>query len=347
MQEWIRTVCQMSDQGQHCVMALVLHQAGSTPRKAGARMIIKPDGEILGTIGGGLMEANVIENAKEVFDTQESVIKTFDMTSTIVDSMDMICGGRMEILIEYCAPDKEQLRLFNDLQHELAQHRKYLLLTELLPLSGNTWQVRRALIRKYGSISGAAVIPERLSAEIKANMTNMRNPVLKEIDEQRFFIEPHGAKGTVYLFGAGHVALQVANLAKNMDFQTVVMDDRREFANSDRFVTADEVIVLPSFEQALEGLEIDEDSYMVILTRGHSHDKTVLRQVLRTPAGYIGMIGSARKRDAIYKALQHEGVSTWELERVHSPIGLAIKAQTPEEIAVSIVAELIKKRASQ
>jgi len=347
MQEWISSVCQISDQGQPCVMTLVLHQAGSTPRKAGTRMIIKPDGEILGTIGGGLMEANVIENAKEVFNTQESVIKTYDMTSAIVDSMDMICGGRMEILIEYCAPDKELFRLFNDLQNELAQHRKCLLVTELLPLSGNTWQVRRALIRKYGSISGAAVIPARLNAEIKANMTNMRNPVLREIDEQRFFIEPHGAMGTVYLFGAGHVALQVANLAKNMDFQTVVMDDRREFANSDRFVTADEVIVLSSFEQALEGLEIDEDSYMVILTRGHSHDKTVLRQVLSTPAGYIGMIGSTRKRDAIYKALQYEGVSTRELERVHCPIGLAINAQTPEEIAVSIVAELIKKRASQ
>ncbi|MDM8541150.1 XdhC family protein [Desulfococcaceae bacterium HSG9] len=347
MQEQINTVCQMLKQGQPCVMALVLHQAGSAPRAAGARMLIKPDGKILGTIGGGIMEANVIEAAREVFDSQKSITKTFDMTSTIVDSADMICGGRMEILIEYCTPEKELLRLFNDLRHELDRYRKCLLVTELMPLSGNTWQVRRALIRKNESIYGDAVIPVHLNAEIKANMANMRNPVLREIDGQRFFVEPYANMGTVYLFGAGHVALEVANLAKNVDFQTVVMDDRREFANSDRFVTADEVIVRPSFEHALEGLEIDEDSYMVILTRGHSYDNTVLRQVLRTSAGYIGMIGSTRKRDTIYKALQNEGVSARELERVHCPIGLAIKAQTPEEIAVSVVAELIQSRASQ
>jgi len=346
MQQQISAVCQMANQGQPFVMALVLHQEGPTPREAGVRMIIKPDGDILGTIGGGLMEADVIKTARKIFDTRKSVIKSFDMTSANVDSIDMICGGRMEILIEYCAPDKELFQLFNDLRHELAQRRKCLLVTELQPLPGNTWQVRRALIRKNGQISGAAVISARLNAEIKANMTNMRNPVFREMDEQRFFIEPYAAMGTVYLFGAGHVALQVANLAQNVDFQTVVLDDRREFANSDRFVNANDVIVLASFEQALEGLEIDADSYMVILTRGHSHDKTVLRQVLRTPAGYIGMIGSVRKRDAIYKALQNEGVSEHELQRMHSPIGLAIKAQTPEEIAVSIVAELIQKRAA-
>ncbi len=177
-------------------------------------------------------------------------------------------------------------------------------------------------------------------------MTKLRNPILREIDDRRFLIEPHTAMGTLYLFGAGHVALQVANLAQNVHFQTIVLDDRQEFANSDRFVTAAEVKVLSSFEQALEGLEIDNDSYMVILTRGHSHDKTVLRQALGAPARYIGMIGSTRKRDAIYKALRNEGVTARELERVHCPIGLAIKAQTPEEIAVSIVAELIRKRAA-
>jgi len=347
MQKQISAIHQLVKQGQHFVMALVLHQAGPTPRKAGVRMAIKPDGEILGTIGGGLMEADVIETALKIFDTQENVIKIFDMTSAKVDSADMICGGRMEILLEYCTPGEELLRLFNDLKHELVRHRKCFLVTELSPLPGNTWQVRRALIRKNGSISGSAIIPTRLNSEIKANMARIRNPVLKEIEKQRFLVEPYAVMGTVYLFGAGHVALQVANLAKNVDFRTVVMDDRQEFANSDRFATADEVIVRPSFNQALKELRIDEDSFMVILTRGHNYDKTVLRQVLCTPAGYIGMIGSVRKRDAIYKALQNESVSAHELERVHCPIGLTIKAQTPEEIAVSIVAELIQKRASQ
>ena len=152
------------------------------------------------------------------------------------------------------------------------------------------------------------------------------------------------AAGTVYLFGAGHVSLQTAILAKRVGFETVVLDDRMEFANRCRFSDADDVRVLASFEQAFEGLEIHADSYLVILTRGHLHDKTVLQQALKTPAGYIGMIGSRKKRDAVYRALEKEGFSSADFEKVHCPIGLSIGAQSPEEIAVSIVAEMIHAR---
>ena len=346
MNKWITNVHRMLDQGQHLVMATVLSQTGSTPRTAGTRMIILPDGEILGTVGGGIIEAKVILTAREIFGIHDAVTRTFDMTSEITDNMDMICGGQMEILIEPCVPDEDTLQVLASLLHELAQRHKSVLVTELLASSAETCKVRRALIRNDGSVVGTAVIPDSLKTEIDTAMTRGLTPVLREIDTSRFFIEPHAAATTVYLFGAGHVSLQVAILAKNVHFQTVVLDDRHEFANHSRFVTADDVKVLPTFEQAVEGLEIDEDAYMVILTHGHSHDKTVLGQVLGTPAGYIGMIGSTRKRDAIYKALQNEGVSAGDLERVHCPIGLPIKAQTPEEIAVSIVAELIHARAA-
>ena len=130
-------------------------------------------------------------------------------------------------------------------------------------------------------------------------------------------------------------------------FQTVVLDDRQEFANRERFETADEVIVPSSFERAIDDLEINEQSYLVLVTRGHAHDKTLLRQALGTKAGYIGMIGSRRKRDAVYEALRKEGISPGEFDRVFSPIGLEIGAETPEEIAVSIVAELIRVRAAK
>jgi xanthine dehydrogenase accessory factor len=130
-----------------------------------------------------------------------------------------------------------------------------------------------------------------------------------------------------------------------MDFFTVVLDDRKEFANRQRFTDADEIVVLPSFETAFESHLFDPDSYIVIVTRGHSHDKTVLAQALQTNAGYIGMIGSRRKRNIIYRKLLDENFSQADIDRVHSPIGLKIGAETPEEIAVSIVAELIQKRA--
>lgn len=147
------------------------------------------------------------------------------------------------------------------------------------------------------------------------------------------------------MFGAGHVSRQVAKLAKMVEFRVVVLDDRETFANGERFPEADDIRVLAHFDQAFSGLAIDADSYLVILTRGHGHDQTVLAQALRTSAGYIGMIGSRAKRTAIYQALLKQGFSRADLDRVHSPIGVDIGAQTPEELGVSIVGELIYKRA--
>ncbi|MFW6373912.1 MAG: XdhC family protein, partial [Thermodesulfobacteriota bacterium] len=149
---------------------------------------------------------------------------------------------------------------------------------------------------------------------------------------------------TAFLFGAGHVSRQLAKLTQMVEFRTVVLDDRSEFANRDRFPGVDQVHVLDRFENTFSGLSTDSNSFIVILTRGHSHDRTVLAQALRTQAGYIGMIGSHRKRDTIYRSLRDEGFTTADLDRVHCPIGLDIGGETPEEIAVSIVAEMIEVR---
>jgi xanthine dehydrogenase accessory factor len=148
----------------------------------------------------------------------------------------------------------------------------------------------------------------------------------------------------LYVFGAGHVSRQIVPLAAHVGFKVVVTDDRQDFADAARFPAAREVLHLP-YEDVLSGFTVDEASYVVIVTRGHTHDKEVLAQALKTKAKYIGMIGSKRKRNIIYGKLLDEGFTEEDLRRVHSPIGLEIKAETPEEIAVSIVAELIQERA--
>jgi xanthine dehydrogenase accessory factor len=163
---------------------------------------------------------------------------------------------------------------------------------------------------------------------------------------QRFLIEAVRPGYSVVVFGAGHVSQQVVPLCENVGFQTIVLDDRPEYACQKRFTGQTEVVVLDSFDN-WNGLTIDAGSYIVILTRGHIHDKKVLAQALRTQAGYIGMIGSRRKRDKIYQALREEGFSQQDISRVYSPIGLDIGAETPAELAVSIVGELIKVRAAQ
>jgi xanthine dehydrogenase accessory factor len=134
-------------------------------------------------------------------------------------------------------------------------------------------------------------------------------------------------------------------MAAMVGFRISVCDDRQEFANRERFPEAHQIRILENFAQAFAGLAIGREDFVIILTRGHLHDKTVLAQALRTEAGYIGMIGSRKKRDAIYAALLKEGFDPADIDRVHSPIGLAIGAETPEEIAVSILAELIFVRA--
>ncbi|MGD9211980.1 MAG: XdhC family protein, partial [Desulfobacteraceae bacterium] len=158
-------------------------------------------------------------------------------------------------------------------------------------------------------------------------------------------IEPSARIKRVYLFGAGHVAQPTARFAAMVGFRVIVIDDRSNFANSERFPEAHDIRVIEDFEKVLSDLPINEDSFIVILTRGHFHDGTVLKQALKTNAGYIGMIGSRRKRDLIYDDLLNQGFSRDDFKRVHAPIGLSIGAETPEEIGMSIVAELIHKRA--
>ncbi len=166
--------------------------------------------------------------------------------------------------------------------------------------------------------------------------------------QHRNFLEDFpGCSGPVYIFGAGAVPQQLVPITVAAGFYTVVLDDQPDLANRDNFPLAHRVILLESFEQALSGLEINAQSYLVIATPEHRCDKTVLTQALRSQAGYIGMVCSRRDRNALYQTLVGEEFTLDELERVHSPIGLSIGARLPAEIAVSIAAELIKVRAER
>jgi len=159
------------------------------------------------------------------------------------------------------------------------------------------------------------------------------------------FIEPILTTPTLFIFGGGHISLPLAKTAKLLGFKIAVIDDRAEFANTERFPEA-EMVLADDFTKAFSKLKIDKTSYIVIVTRGHQHDELVLDMALGTPAKYIGMIGSKTKVKATYSHLLAKGVPKEKLDSVHSPIGLEIGAQTPEEIAVSILAEIVKVKRS-
>ena len=148
---------------------------------------------------------------------------------------------------------------------------------------------------------------------------------------------------TLYLFGGGHMSLPVAKIGKLLNFRVAVIDDREEFANPERFPEAD-IILAEDFEKVFAKLNIKKTGIIVVITREHKYDELVLEQALSTPAGYIGMLGSKTKNKTVFSNLLAKGIPQKQLDRVHAPIGLEINAKTPEEIAVSILAEIIKTR---
>jgi len=349
MSKLIQTACRLLEQGEDFVLATLIEQAGSSPRMVGAKMIIKSDGSIVETIGGGLLEAEVIKTAADVYKTTGAQIRDFDLSGVDVSSLDvMMCGGKVEVLIEHIAANPENSAVFQGFLKTLEERRKGFLVTPLGAAKDQEKEgIQRCLVTEDGAVQGPFSYPREWLDTLIQAASKEKWPVVHTIEGNRFLVEPSFAPATLYVLGAGHVGQQVATLAQMNHFRTVIIDDREEFANRERFPTADEILVISSFDDAFPGRRIDSQSYVVIVTRGHRHDKTVLEQALRTEAGYIGMIGSRRKRDAVYKALLEEGFTREDLNRVYSPVGLDIGADTPQEIAVSIVSELIKVRADR
>jgi xanthine dehydrogenase accessory factor len=305
-------------------------------------MIVTADGRGIGTIGGGLLEAGAMSRALELIRLGQSARMPFDLSHDAVDSMDMICGGQAEVLLDCVLPTPMNRTVFDRWQRMLDEREKGCLLTSVIGTEDKVDAVAHCLVTKAGGIIGDFPLPDVERGKVLAMAAESSAVRTLAFDGAFVVAEPTQRACTVYIFGAGHVALSTAELAAMVGFRVSVADDREEYANRERFLGASEIRVLEDFDHAFSGLSISEDDFVVILTRGHLHDKTVLVQALRTNAGYIGMIGSRRKRDAIYGALFKEGFSQGDIDRVHSPIGLSIGAETPEEIAVSIVAEMIQ-----
>jgi xanthine dehydrogenase accessory factor len=343
----IQTICSALERGEEVVLATVLSKSGSAPCLAGSKMVVHGDETSVGTVGGGVLEAEAQKRAGEVFLSGYSQIFTFDLSGRDAASMSMICGGRVEIFVELINTDPVNLEVFRTLGEVLQTGEKCFLVSDLGEMEDEIRRIRRCLVREDGTVTGEFPHPEPWLATLAERAHRSTYPILTTVAERRFLIERCYTPSTAYIFGAGHVSQHVAELAGKVAFQTVVLDDREEFANRERFATADVVKVIDSFDDCLHGLEIDGDSYVVIVTRGHTHDRTVLQQALRTRAGYIGMLGSRKKSVEIRKALLAEGFGEEDVNRFTCPIGLKIGAETTAEIAVSIVAELIQARAAK
>lgn len=323
--------------GKSFVIATILEKSGSTPREAGTKMIIKDDMSIIGTIGGGIFEAFTIKLAHEVFKTGKAVTKDFVLSDEDASMEGMVCGGKLKVLLEYFEPRREDICSTYEQAFNLYEKEKdFVILTEYC----DDHHSIKWLITENGVHDEICPTDDPIFTYIQSNFRSLKFHNLL-MNGKTYLIEPVFSHDTVYIFGAGHVANKLARITKFIGFNTVVLDDRMEFANRSNFETADDIIVLDSFENAFSNIKIDEKSYIVIVTRGHMNDKDVLAQALKTNAAYIGMIGSIKKRDFIYNQLLDEGFTNDDFKRVHCPVGLKINAETPEEIGISIAAEMI------
>ena len=247
-------IVELRRQGRRGAIATIVSVRGSIPSFQTAKMLVRDDGSIVGTIGGGCVEADVWQAAREVMESEKPRTLKFDLNQDPRYDTGLVCGGTLEV-----------------------------------------------------------------------------------------FVEPVLPPAFLYIFGAGHVALNVCRTAATAGFEVIVTDDRASYATKERFPAAHDVHVF-DFDEAMKKLDPNESSYIVIVTRGHRDDMKILRWAVQTRARYVGMIGSKRKVIEIFKALQSEGVPAHLFDRVHAPIGLDIGAVTPEEIGVAITAELIAFR---
>jgi xanthine dehydrogenase accessory factor len=254
MADLYEEIVKLKAEGGSAAVATIIGTEGSTPRETGAKMLVRENGTIFGTIGGGCLEGQVIVEAIMVIQEEKPRTFHYDLTGKETAGAGMICGGVLDIYIEPIIPTP-----------------------------------------------------------------------------------------TVFIFGGGHISLFVSKISAMAGFQVAVIDDRAEFASKERFPEAEQVIA-GKFSLAFPQLKVNRSSYLVIVTRGHAGDQEVLEWALTTEARYIGMIGSRKKIRTVYQNLEEKGIARERLQRVFAPIGLEIGALTPEEIAVSIVGQMIQMR---
>ena len=324
------------------VLATIVSTTGSTPAAAMSKMIVKQGGTVsVGTVGGGCMEGDVILHAHRILDAGRPEILTFHLNEDDAEA-GLICGGSLDVLLEPLT--EAQIPLIRELQ-ELRLKGEDCFCATFLPSSGaEGW---KRVLREDGSDAALLLctlpgVPKE-AGEFMEKVRRRQEPLRVPTAEGELILEPLAGAPPLLLIGGGHVSKYVSRVASLAGFRVTVADDREKYANSGRFPEAARTCVV-DFEEIFGDIAVTPASFIVIVTRGHRYDEVALAQALKTPARYIGMIGSRRKVLTCFDHLREAGVSDEQLARVSAPVGIDIGAVTAEEIAVSIVAECIHAR---
>jgi xanthine dehydrogenase accessory factor len=313
-----RAAAELLRGGAAGVMATVARVRGSTPVPAGTKMLIGTEQRLLGTVGGGCVEADVIAAARAAHTRQQPLLVTHHLNADLAGDLGLSCGGTVDIFVE-----------------PLVAEDAYIWVLEAAA-EADAGLVRTALAWEAGPVKTFEPLPPLPpGGRARAAATLSR--------DRRFVEEWVTSPPRLFVFGAGHVGAAIARAAAAAGFRVTLIDDRPDYADPARF-SPDISVLAADVDPALSRFALTAADAVVIATRGHRNDAVILERVATSPAGYVGLLGSHRKKIVVTKGLRAAGVPAETLRRVRVPVGLAIGAVTPEEIAVSVVAELIAWR---
>ncbi len=333
MKEMFLNMRQKLTAGEDLVLVTVIASSGATPRGAGARMLVGREGRICGTIGGGAVEYRSQQIALGLLRDKTSVEQDFSLTRDDVQNLGMICGGAVKVYFRFLPAFDPQVLAITEKALALLETGDDLWLLTEISNGGRLGLYTRE--DGFLGIDGPKWLEEKLS----------HKPIRVTEEGRDFYAEQTSAAGKVYVFGCGHVAQELVPVLSHVGFRCVALDDRPEFANQALFPTAQSVGLI-DFTDIFKTVTLTEKDFVCVMTRGHAYDAVIQAQVLRTPACYIGVIGSAHKKAGVFQKLREEyGFTDRDFARITSPIGLNIKAETPAEIAISIAAQMIQVRA--
>jgi xanthine dehydrogenase accessory factor len=346
---YLQILDQQSD-FSHLVLATVTRVRGSTPQKPGSSALFGKNGLICGTVGGGAVEGKIQAIAMDVILTKNSGHFHFNLANDISRTEDAICGGQISVLVD--ANLKNYISVFQQVRRSIANRNPGVLITMVTGFTEET-----VLINRYWmSESEKPVIPVEFSEKLEPvvmSMIHAANPldyremevvIPAEEPSSLFFLEPVFPSLQMVIAGAGHIGKALAHLGRLLDFEVTVIDDRYEYANPENIPDAHHIIV-KDIGAALQELDKKNDTYVVIVTRGHKDDAAALKPCIDSGLAYVGMIGSKNKIAAMRRNFIEIGLATAEQwDKIHAPVGLDIQSQTVEEIAVSIAAQMVLVR---
>ncbi|MDR0377952.1 MAG: XdhC family protein [Spirochaetaceae bacterium] len=321
--------------GEDTVLVTIIAEAGSSPRSAGAHMLVTQCGRVCGTIGGGTVEYKAVQFAQNILERRQSRRKTYRLYQNDEEELGMICGGDVDVYFQFIAGgDRKTISLAADCLARLEKDEDLWLFIDLT--NSSDWTM---------TLYAADLPPAGMTVSEAGIQALTRNKgVLVSDGDRRIYGEPINTAGKVFIFGGGHVAQALQPLLAGVGFRCVVFDNREEFITRELFPAACDLIV-GDYETVGGKFDIRPDDYLVIAT--HAYDLVVLRQTINKDCAYIGVIGSKTKAAAVKQELLRDGVCEERVNRINLPIGLPIKSETPEEIAVSIAGEMILRRAER